>query len=149
MPGLTPALAELDVLLGQWTMEIAWSAKTHRLVGGPASIRAPASFAPSRDGGLVVHTTGGSDGPIAWWTIGRDETSGAFAVLYTDDRGVSRIYGMSFAGNVWKMWRCASGFHQRFTGEISLDQKSIKGRWEKSEDGAAWETDFELSYTKA
>jgi hypothetical protein len=81
--------------------------------------------------------------------IGRDETSGAFVALYADSRGVCRIYQMSFAGNVWKIWRDAYGFHQRFTGRIGRDRRSIEARWEKSDDGTTWETDFDLQYTKA
>jgi len=71
------------------------------------------------------------------------------AVLYADNRGVSRIYKMSLAENVWKIWRAAPGFHQRFIGRISPDQRSIEACWEKSNDGFIWENDFDLTYTKA
>jgi hypothetical protein len=78
--------------------------------------------------------------------IGRDDTSGAFCALYADSRGVSRIYDMSFADDVWKMWRAAPGFHQRFVGRISPDRSMIEGCWEKSQDGTSWERDFDLTY---
>jgi hypothetical protein len=56
---------------------------------------------------------------------------------------------MSFAGDVWKIWRDAHGFHQRFMGRIRRDRRSIEARGEKSEDGTTWDTDFDLQYTKA
>jgi hypothetical protein len=46
--------------------------------------------------------------------IGRDDTSGAFSAFYADSRGVSRLYEVSFAKDLWKMWRAAREFHQRF-----------------------------------
>jgi hypothetical protein len=33
-------------------------------------------------------------------------------------------------GNVWKMWRDAPGFNQRYIGRISDDGKAITGQWE-------------------
>jgi hypothetical protein len=145
---LNPALVDLQPLIGRWAVKITWSEQTHKLVGGPSSVQAPASFERFKDGGFLVHTIGGDGAPLAHWMIGRDETSGAFAVLYSDSRGVSRTYEMSLAGNVWKIWRNAPGFHQRFTGRISPDQRSIEACWEKSANGTTWETDFDLNYTK-
>ena len=72
------------------------------------------SFAWASYGSFLVHTSGGGDAPLAHWMIGRDDTSGAFSALYADSRGVSRLYEMSFAEDLWKMWRAAPGFHQRF-----------------------------------
>jgi hypothetical protein len=143
-----PALVELQPLIGRWTMRITWSERTHKLIGVPASIEAPARFEWSRDAGFLLHVTGGEGAPVANWVIGRDDTSNVFAVLYADGRGVSRIYQMSLARDVWKMWRDAPGFHQRFSGTISPDRRVIVARWEKSEDGMAWESDFDMTYTK-
>jgi hypothetical protein len=49
---------------------------------------------------------------------------------------------------VWKMWREAPGFWQRYEGRVSQDGKTITARWEKSSDGSAWEHDFDVTYTK-
>ena len=81
--------------------------------------------------------------------IGRDDTSGAFSALYADDRGVSRLHEMSFADGLWKLWRAAPGFHQRFEGRIAIDGRTIEAKWEKSEDGSNWDIDFRLDYVKA
>jgi hypothetical protein len=81
--------------------------------------------------------------PFAVTTIvGLDDSAGAYSVLYADARGVFRVYQMSLTGGVWKMWREAPGFRQRFVSTFS-------GYWEKSEDGANSEHDFDLSYTRA
>jgi hypothetical protein len=130
-------------------MRITWSEKTHRLVGGPQTIESPARFEWMLDGRFLHQTAGASGAPVAHWMIGRDDTSGAFSALYADDRGMSRIYEMSFADGLWTICRAAPGFHQRFTGQLTADGKTIKGRWEKSEDGSNSELDFELDYIRS
>jgi hypothetical protein len=69
-------------------------------------------------------------------------------MLYFDSRAVSRIYQMSLSDGVWKLWREAPSFSQRFTGTFSDDGRIIRDRWEKSTDGSQWEHDFDLTYTK-
>jgi hypothetical protein len=71
-----------------------------------------------------------------------------YTVLHYDSRGVSRVYQMSFGERVWKIWRQAPGFSQRFSGMLSDDGDSIRATWEKSRDGSDWEHDFDLIYTK-
>ena len=56
---------------------------------------------------------------------------------------------LSLIDGVWKLWRDGEPFSQRFTGTFSKDGKTITGRWEISDDGNTWRTDFELTYTKA
>jgi hypothetical protein len=80
--------------------------------------------------------------------IGGDESTETYCALYFDSRGVSRIYQMSLNDGVWKMWREAPGFRQRFTGTFSDDGGTIRGYWERSADGSHWEHDFDLTYTK-
>src|SRR5204862_294216 len=74
----------------------------------------------------------------------RDECT----VLYYDARDERRVYETRLAGGVWKMWREAPDFNQRFIGRISDDGKTIAGQWEMSRDGTNWEVDFDLTYTK-
>jgi hypothetical protein len=69
-------------------------------------------------------------------------------MFQADSRQISRIYQMSLSDGVWKLWREAPGFSQRFTGTFSGDGRTISGRWEKSTDGSQWEHDFDLTYTK-
>jgi hypothetical protein len=80
--------------------------------------------------------------------IGLDDSNEKFTQLYTDARGVHRLYQMSLDDGVWKLWRDTPGFSQRFKGTFSNDDKTITGSWEYSNDGSTWEHDFDLTYTK-
>ncbi len=98
---------------------------------------------------LVVHSDSEqAEFPTSTMIIGADDTIEAYCVLYFDSRSVSRVYQMSVRDGVWKLWREAPGFSQRFTGTFSDDGRTITGRWEKSTDGLQWEHDFDLTYTK-
>ncbi|WP_339155903.1 hypothetical protein [Actinomadura luteofluorescens] len=134
-----PALDALDVLLGEWTAEVPQFGDAQgrvtidRLEGG--------AF-------LRIRSQPPPPAPTATQLVGLDDSSGLYTVLYYDSRGVSRVYRMSFDGGVWKMWREAPGFDQRFTGTLSADGRGIQAAWEKSLDNEAWEHDFDIFYTK-
>ena len=60
---------------------------------------------------------------------------------------MSRIYHMSFAVSVWRMWREAPGFWQRFECTVSSDSATLAGHWDMStDDGSTWERDFDIRY---
>jgi hypothetical protein len=139
-----PALKPLEPLIGAWRSEIRWSKATHKLVAGPALVRGRVRFAWLEDGHFLVQHMG----EAARWVIGRDDTSKLYGVLYADSRGVSRLYEMSLKNRVWKMWRHARGFHQRFTGRFSRDRRTIVASWKRSVDGTRWHHDFDVTYTK-
>jgi hypothetical protein len=79
---------------------------------------------------------------------GCDAANGTYYQLYSDERGVCRVYEMSIGDGQWKLWREGEPFPQRFTATISDDGNTISGRWEKALDGRTWETDFDLTYRK-
>ena len=86
---------------------------------------------------------------ILGWDLERD----TFLQHYFDDRGVARVYEMSFSGNVWKMERTKPDFSpfefsQRFNGVFSDDGSRIYGTWEIAEDHKTWKKDFDLIYTR-
>ncbi len=87
--------------------------------------------------------------PAAVWLIGRDEATPNYTVLYHDGRPVSRVYHMSFADGVWRIWRDTPGFSQRHEGNVSQDGWTISGHWENSSDGTHWQHDFDVNYSKA
>ena len=146
----TTALSPLEVLFGRWDVQIRWSPKTHEMVGGPITVHASAQFDWIEDGHFLIQRQGANGGPSeARLLMGGDDTSGEFSVLYGDGRGVSRVYQMSFGDRVWRMWRNAPGFNQRFEGRLSTDGRTIEAHWEKSTTGDTWEHDFDLTYTKA
>ncbi|MEV6811724.1 hypothetical protein [Micromonospora sp. NPDC051296] len=55
---------------------------------------------------------------------------------------------MTYADGVWRQWRDAPGFGQRFVGTLAADGDRIDGRWEISRDGTRWDLDFELTYRR-
>lgn len=69
-------------------------------------------------------------------------------MLYTDARHVHRVVNMTIGQRIWKLWRDAPGFFQRYAGTFSSNGKRITGAWERSSDGTNWARDFDLVYTK-
>ncbi|MEU9750646.1 MULTISPECIES: hypothetical protein [Streptomyces] len=145
------ALSRLDVLVGEWDM---WAAG-HRagpvrteftwLEGGAFLVQradpGPTTAFPPEWVGHV---------PFPTSTItGYDDTADEFTTLYADGRGVARVYRTSLAGGVWKQWRAAPGFHQRFTATVDETAGTIAGAWERSEDGEVWAVDFDVQYVRA
>ena len=134
-----PALKELEALVGEWEVEVPQ-------FPGP---RGRAIFEWLEGGAyLRLRADAPDPAPSATLIISRDESSETYTLLHYDSRGVSRVYQMSFGEGVWKMWREAPGFWQRFSGTLSDDDSSIRGAWEKSPDGSNWEHDFDLIYRK-
>ncbi|MFF4352901.1 hypothetical protein [Streptomyces sp. NPDC001530] len=144
------ALRQLDVLVGEWDM---WAAG-HRV--GP--VRTEFSWL---EGGVflvqradvgpesALPAEWGPNAPFPTVTLtGYDETAGDFTTLYADGRGVARVYRTSVSGGTWKQWRVAPGFHQRFNASFNDRGDTIKGGWERSEDGEHWMLDFDVTYTR-
>ncbi len=103
----------------------------------------------SRFRALLIRQGDSEHPPAAVWIIGRDDAEDEYSALYADDRGVSRIYRMSFADAQWQMWRDTPEFCQRSYAELDPDRQRISGRWEKSVDqGANWEHDFNIDYIR-
>ena len=140
-----PALQPLSVLVGTWS-----TTGTHPLVPGK-TFHGRTSFAWIEGGAfLIMHShVDEPEIPSGVAIFGTDDTTGDMSMLYFDERGVSRKYEVSLADNVWKWWRNAPGFSQRFTGTITPDGRTIVGRGERSRDGADWEGDLALTYTRS
>jgi hypothetical protein len=69
-------------------------------------------------------------------------------MLYSDERGVARIYQMRLEGSVWKIWIDSPDFSQRITGMFSDDGNTITCPGELSHDGSNWEQDLDVTYTR-
>jgi hypothetical protein len=89
------------------------------------------------------------DAPDGIAIIGFDDESATYRQHYFDSRGVARVYEMSFADGVWKLWRDAPGCSQHFTGSFNESGDTITGAWQMSSDGSTWEHDFDLTYRRA
>jgi hypothetical protein len=143
-PTAENALKELEPLVGEWRL-------TATPPGGPrwsGEGRTTFDWHDSR-AHLVeratVHTPEAPDGVSI---IGCDAANGTYYQLYSDDRGVCRVYEMSIGNGEWTLWRQGEPFPQRFTGRFEDDGNTIVGRWEKAEDGTHYTTDFDLTYTR-
>lgn len=142
-PRPNPALKPLEALIGEWRVEMSFP--------GAAAVQSAMSFTWLDDGAFALMRMGDQTSGLPWSTaiIGRDEGVETYTLLYYDWRGVSRLYQMSLSDDgVWKQWRAAPGFSQRFSGALSADRQTISARWEKSSDGLTWEHDFDLTYTR-
>ncbi len=142
-----PALDQLAPLIGEWNVEIT-SMSFHP--DPSAVVRGHSSFAWLEAGAFLIQHTEipASEFPRSVAVMGPDDEAGTYRMLYSDSRGVSRIYRMTFSGGIWTLWRDFPGFSQRFHGTFSEDGKSIAAYWEKSGDGSNWDRDFDLTYTK-
>jgi hypothetical protein len=144
--------SSLGILVGTWEFE---ATAEGRFLG-----RGRATFDWTEDGAFVREHAVDQPSPDAdpdWVThspmpvtsiLGFDDTTLDHAMLYSDARGVFRIYRMSLDNDTWQVWRAAPDFHQRFIGAIRDQGRTIAGRWESSPDGSAWEPDFDLTYRK-
>jgi len=155
-PGDVPAgrpasLDRLDGLIGEWDMEASFE----------AGYFGPGSPALTAGGGQTTFewlegrffltqrfVNEHPDAPSGIALIGAGAEPASFVQRYYDSRGVERVYQMTLDGGLWKLWREAPGFCQRYTGQISDDGDTITGAWEFSPDGQAWRHDFGLTYLR-
>ena len=132
----------LDPFIGAWDIE-AFGGVGH------------ATFAYTLDDQFLVQRSEAPDpAPDGLAIVAFDAETGAGTQHYFDARGVVRIYAMTLCDGVWTLLRdkpdfTPLSFSQRFTGTFSADGDRIDARWEKSDDGASWELDFELTYRRA
>ncbi len=148
----SPAIAELSPLIGTWRMDAAF----------PDARQGP----PEDTGARTVFEYGpGSQFVIQRWQVPHpaapdgiaiitaDQARGGFLQHYFDDRGVVRLYEMSFAAGSWTLQRTTADFSpldfsQRWEAELSPDGATIQGRWLDRTDEGEWSHDFALIYTK-
>jgi hypothetical protein len=145
-PTAEQALEELEVLVGEWEQEAIPP-------GGepwPGEARTRFEWLEGSENRLLVErsTVDMPEAPDGVCVIGCDAANGRYYQLYSDERGVCRVYEMSIGNGEWKLWRDGEPFSQRFTARISEDGDTIEGRWEAAKDGTNWETDFDLIFRR-
>ena len=143
-PTAEAALAALQPLVGEWELSAI----------GPDGVPWPGSGGASftwHDSGAHLVERSWAEGPVPDGVsiIGCDAANGRYVQLYSDDRGVCRVYEMTFGDGRWTLERSGEPFPQRFTGTLSEDGHTIDGRWEKAEDGTTFSLDFQLIYRRA
>lgn len=148
------ALDRLGALVGEWEMEAT--------VDGSPMGTARTKFEWTDDGAFMVQHTdelpseievppewrSGSPLPVVT-LFGLDDHTDEFSMLYSDARGVRRVYRMTLDDRGWRVWgQPGPQFHQRFIATFDDDGDTIAGRWEGSRDGMTWEPDFDVTYRR-
>jgi hypothetical protein len=143
-PTAETALRALEPLVGEWSLE----ARPPGREPWPGSGRAMFEWHDSGAHLIERSTVDLPEAPDGVSIMGCDAANGTYYQLYSDERGVCRVYEMSIDAHEWKLWRTGVPFAQRFTATISDDGQTIAGRWEKAEDGTSFTVDFDLTYRK-
>ena len=140
-----PLLQGFSILIGTWN-----TVGTHPLVPGK-TFHGRTSFRWIAGGAFLFMESRIDEPeiPSGIAIFGTDDTTGECSMLYFDERGVSRRYETRLQGDEWQWWRNATDFSQRFVGTIAADRRTIAGRGEFSRNGAPWEPDLALTYTRA
>ncbi len=143
------AMQELDVLVGSWrtTLQNAWFLES-------ADQEVPGSATVEWLGDAFVVFRWTMRGDVGEATsemvlvLGRSDAQDAYTALYHDERGVCRVFAMTFEDSRWILTREDPDMFQRFVADVGPDR--IAGRWEASEDqGATWRKDFDLGFDRA
>jgi hypothetical protein len=143
-PTAEAALGALERLVGEWTVEARWASGEPWPGGGRATFEWHSSRAH-----VVERTTADlPEAPDSTSIIGCDAANGTYFQLYSDERGVCRVYEMAIDDREWTLWRQGEPFAQRFTATSSDDGNTMTGRWEIAEDSVNFRTDFELTYRR-
>ncbi len=140
-----PMLDHLDFLVGEWETEA-----THPLYPDTI-VRGRVTFEWLEGGFFLISRARNEhpDFPDSIAVIGCEEEGGpdcACSMHYFDSRGVARIYGVGVEAGVWRWWRDAPGFSQRYVATVSDDGQTVTGSGELSRDGKTWEPDLRITY---
>lgn len=123
------AMEQLDVLVGSWrtTMRNAWFL-------APDDQKVPGSATVEWLGDAFVvfrWTMEGDVGPATSemvLVLGRSDARDAYAALCPDERGVCRVYAMTFDGSHWILTREDPDMFQRFIADVVPDRIVVAGR---------------------
>jgi hypothetical protein len=133
------------MLIGDWT-----TVGTHPYVPD-TTFHGRTSFEWVEGGAFVtMHSEIDEPGiPSGVAIIGSDDSSEEYFMLYFDERGVSRMYEVAVNESSWRWWRDAPEFSQRFIITFADNGNTMIGKGEMSKDGAPWEKDLDLTYTRS
>ncbi len=139
-----PALEPFEVLVGEWQ-----TTGSHPYLPG-VTLHGRASV-DWLEGGAFLIMRSEIDEPHVPQGIeifGSDDAAKKVVMLHFDERGVSRVFDVTMTGNQLSWWRDEPSFSQRCVITIEDDGNRLISKGEMSRDGAAWEKDLELTYTR-
>jgi hypothetical protein len=146
---MNAALQRLEPLVGDWdvTLTHAWfldSLDTE--IHGTASVEWYADAFLLLRGEFPGRTP--EQGGSAWWmAFGRNDPRDTFVALYHDDRGVSRVFDMTYDAGEWMLLREDTDMHQRMVMRLGADR--LDWRADASEDaGRTWRKDLDYSFRR-
>jgi hypothetical protein len=151
-----PMLEHLDALVGEWETEskhrflpdtvVPGRSTIELLEGGHFPIWRVRNEHPDFPDSISVL---GCEAPIGSDDSEDSEDSGGRCSLrYFDSRGDFRERALGAEAGVWRFWCAWPGFSQRFTGTLSADGVAVADVAELCEDGAAWDEDLRITYTR-
>ena len=138
------ALAALEPLIGNWeyTMYNCWFLESMdtKVKGFTTISRIHGSF-------VLIQSSNADKKPQDIWIIGYSDPQEKYQMLYYDQRGVSRIFNMTFDGKRAFFWREDKDFYQRIT--IDIKANGLYSIAEASEyQGRTWRKDLEMDFIK-
>ena len=136
-----PALKPLEFLVGEWR-----TAGSHPLVPGE-TLPGRTAFSWHEGGAFLVMRSqvDHPQFPDGVAIIGSDGSSGKWAMIYFDERGVSRILDVT-VGDRSVTWRHEDpGFAQSLT--IAAEGDGLVSTGRMSKDGGEWEDDLSQVFT--
>jgi len=138
------ALAALEPLIGKWeyTMYNCWFLESldTKVKGFTTIERLDDSF-------VMVRSTDADKKPSDVWVIGYSDPQERYQMFYYDQRGVARIFDVTFDGKTLLLLREDKDFYQRITLEIIAD--GLHSIAEASDDkGKTWRKDLEMDHVK-
>lgn len=136
-----PAIAPFEALIGTWATEAV-----HRAVD--AVVTGSVTFEWLVGGHFVVQRSHVDHElfPDGIGIIGAPEDGEGLVVEYFDSRGVRRTYRTSLEEGVWRMWRDAPGFDQRFSATLGPD--TFQGVFELAQSPDDWQEDMRVTYRR-
>ncbi len=140
---MNDAMRRLEVLVGQWdvTMTHAWF-----LDSLDTEIKGSATFEWLADAFLVMRSRW-ADGSTQEFVFGRNDARDEFVAFAHDDRGVYRVFGMTFADDEWTLLREDPDFHQRIVMRAKPDRIDLRA--DASEDaGQTWRKDLDYIFER-
>jgi hypothetical protein len=146
---MNDAMRRLESMVGDWdvTLTHAWF-----LDSLDTEIRGSATVEWFADAFLLLRSTfvnrTAAQGGSAWvLALGRNDPRDTFVALSYDDRGVHRVFDMTFADGEWTLLREDPDFHQRIV--MRLGQDRIDMRADASEDGGTtWRKDLDYIFLR-
>ena len=143
-PTAEHALRQLEPLVGEWILEAKWPDGNLWPGGG----RVTFEWHPSGAHLVQRGTAELPEAPDNISIIGCDAANGTYVQLYSDERGVCRVYQMTIGNGEWRLWREGEPFSQRFTATFTDGGNTITGRWEIAEDFTNYTPDFDLVFRR-